>query len=256
MVVHWLAKEKLFDTALARLVPADVVLDLGCGIRPQPYLRPLVHICCEPFAEYLAHLTEKVRDEEDRTYLLVKASWAEAARMFPERSVDSVFLLDVIEHVEKEEAVALLKATVRIARRQVAVFTPLGFFPQGFDGGPDAWGLGGGEWQEHRSGWRPEDFDEAWEVFATPEFHTTDSRGARLEKPVGAIWAFWTAPQRPGTDGEPSLKQKLRTIHDIAVDNRAGGLNLFIRLMRLGASIKTSKTCLWLYRVLMRRGRP
>jgi|GEM_PF-1365629 len=256
MGVHWLDRETFFETALKRLVPAEIVLDIGCGIRPQPYLRPLVHICCEPFDQYLERLEEELRGEHDRSYLLMKATWAEAVRLFPPKSVDTVFLVDVVEHVEKEEAVSLLGQTAGIARRQVALFTPLGFYPQDSADGPDAWGLDGGKWQEHRSGWSPEDFDEFWEVYATREFHTRDSRGNPLENPFGALWAFRTVPEEClYPEGEPSLKEKIRTIHDIAVDNSDGGLNLFIRLMRLGERIKASKTCLFLYRVLSGRGR-
>jgi hypothetical protein len=255
MAVHWLEKETFFETALKRLVPAEVILDIGCGIRPQPYVRPLVHICCEPFGQYLSRLDETLRDEHDRSYVLMKASWEEAVRMFPPKSVDTVFLVDVVEHVEKEEAVALLRETAKIARRQVAVFTPLGFYPQEFTGGPDAWGLDGGTWQEHRSGWGPEDFDGSWEVYATREFHTTDPQGNPLEKPFGAMWALRTVASGEQPGGEPSLKEKIRTIHDIAVNNSEGGLNLFIRLMKLGERIKTSKTCLFLYGVFFGKER-
>lgn len=253
--MHWVEKETFFTDALKRLVPAEIVLDIGCGIRPQPYLRPLVHICCEPFDQYIERLKEKLRGEHDRSYVFLKATWAEAMRLFPPKSVDTVFLVDVVEHVEKEEAVSLLGLTAKIARRQVALFTPLGFYPQEFTDGPDAWGLDGGKWQEHRSGWSPEDFDESWEVYATRGFHTTDPQGNPLEKPFGAMWALRTVASEEKPAGEPSLKEKIRTIHDIAVDNSHGGLNLFIRLMRLGERIKVSKTCLFLYRVLSGRGR-
>jgi hypothetical protein len=256
MAVHWLEKETFFETVLKGLVPAEVVLDIGCGIRPQPYVRPLVHICCEPFDQYLTRLGETLRREHDRSYVLLKATWAEAVLLFPPHSVDTVFLVDVVEHVDKEEALSLLEDTAKLARRQVAVFTPLGYYPQKFACGPDAWGLDGGKWQEHRSGWVPEDFDKSWEVYATREFHTTDGRGNPLEKPFGAMWALRTASEKGGdTREEPSLKEKIRTIHDIAVDNSGGGLNLFITMMRLAERMKTSKTCLFVHKVLTGKGR-
>lgn len=257
MGVTWLDREALFETAMRRLVPAETVLDIGCGIRPQPYLRPLVHICCEPHSPYLERLEETVRGRYDRTFLLLKATWAEAVRLFPPKSVDTVFLVDVVEHLEKEEGVSLLGETAAIARRQVALFTPLGFYPQDPAEGLDAWGLDGGKWQKHRSGWTPGDFDESWDVFASREFHTEDGRGKRLEKPFGALWAIRTASaEGEEPTGESSLREKIRTIHDIAIDNAGGGLNLFLRMMRLGERIKSSKTCLFLYRILSGRGRP
>jgi len=58
----------------------------------------------------------------------------------------------VIEHLDKTEAEILLKQTEKIARVQIAIFTPLGFMPQHHDNGKDAWGMNDATWQEHRSG--------------------------------------------------------------------------------------------------------
>ncbi len=186
----WLAKHELFPAALRELRPAEVLLDIGCGIMPQKYIRPLVHICCEPFAQYVQVLQEKVRNEADRRYVVLNASWAEVVRIFPERSVDSVFLIDVIEHLEKEEALALVRATESLCRGQLVVFTPLGFMPQHHPDGKDAWGLDGGRWQEHKSGWQPEDFGASWRTFAARSYHEADNLGRRFDTPYGAMWAI------------------------------------------------------------------
>lgn len=77
--------------------------------------------------------------------------WKDVVKIFPCTSVDTVLLVDVIEHLEKEEALDLLSKTFSIASQQVVVFTPLGFFEQDNTDGIDAWGLHGGEWQTHRS---------------------------------------------------------------------------------------------------------
>jgi hypothetical protein len=186
----WLAKDELFPAAMRELQPAEVLLDIGCGIMPQKYVRPLVHICCEPFAQYVQVLQEKVRPEADRRYVVLNATWADAVRIFPERSVDSVFLVDVIEHLEKKEALELVRATERLCRRQLVVFTPLGFMPQHHPDGKDAWGLDGGRWQEHKSGWQPEDFDASWRIFAARSYHEADNLGRRFDTPYGAMWAI------------------------------------------------------------------
>jgi len=177
----------------ARLAPAPVVLDIGCGIRPQQLVRPVVHVCCEPYGEYLEHLQRKVAGATDRIYLPVQATWDEAITRFPPGAVDTVFLLDIIEHLEKPQAVKLLSATERLPRRQLVVFTTLGFIPQHHPDGRDAWGLGGGTWQEHRSGWGPADFGPGWEVVACPDFHTHDNLGHLYDVPRGALWAFHDA---------------------------------------------------------------
>lgn len=178
----------------------DVVLDIGCGIMPQRYVRPLVHICCEPFAQYVEHLKAKTNDELDRQYIIIKADWREAVEKIPHGSVDSIFLIDVVEHLEKEEGLRLLKLTEKIARRQIVLFTPLGFMPQEHPDGKDAWGMEGGEWQEHKSGWMPEDFDESWDIYACEDYHVTDNRGVPLEKPFGAFWAIKNIDSAEGND--------------------------------------------------------
>ena len=118
----------------------EIVLDIGCGIMPQNYIKPLVHICCEPYREYVDHLQQKIAalDTRDRSYVVLNMGWQDAVRFFPAKSVDTVFLVDVIEHLEKAEGQRLLAATEAIARSQVVVFTPLGFMPQHHGDGKDA----------------------------------------------------------------------------------------------------------------------
>jgi len=245
MHITWLEKEDLIPTVLKKLENVDIMLDIGCGIRPQRFVRPLVHICCEPFGQYVENLREKIRDEYDRTYVILKATWADALELFPPKSVDSVFLIDVIEHLEKEEALRLLKATEALARRQITVFTPLGFMPQHHPDGEDAWGLGGGVWQEHRSGWRPEEFDDSWDVYASRVFHTIDNLGRELETPYGALWAIKTLDKVEEENREISSKKEkirtMRTVVDMVIDIRLDALvDLFILLMRVLLRIKNS----------------
>jgi hypothetical protein len=188
--VTWVEGQNLFPTAVSKLEHTDVVIDIGCGIKPQSFIKPSIHICCEPFDRYVTHLQKHFG--HDRRYIIIKATWAEAVRIFPPKSVDTVFLIDVVEHLVKEEGISLIKPTENLARRQVAVFTPLGFFPQEHPDGKDAWGLDGGEWQTHRSGWYPEDFDDSWAVYAAKAFHIVDNMNRPLEQPFGAFWAIKT----------------------------------------------------------------
>lgn len=195
MNITWLEKEDLTAAAVHAMSSADVVLDIGCGIMPQGYILPQVHICCEPYEEYVQHLQRKVsvQNSQDRNYLILNMGWHDVVKYFPVKSVDTVFLVDVIEHLDKEDGKQLLAATENIARKQVVIFTPLGFMPQHHDDGKDAWGLDGADWQEHKSGWLPEDFiGDQWRFFASKEFHVADSSSKLLEKPYGAFWAIKT----------------------------------------------------------------
>jgi hypothetical protein len=200
-VVRWCSAEDLLMDIDRLLLPCEVLLDIGCGIKPQKYIRPVVHICCEPFGEYVSHLQKEIvaLEQRDRTYIVLKMGWGDAVRYFPPHSVDTVFLVDVIEHLEKEEGRKLLALTEIIARKQVVVFTPLGFMPQHHEG-KDAWGMNGADWQEHKSGWQPKDFGDGWQIIAARDFHKKDNLSRPLERPFGAFWAIRTnVSERDGT---------------------------------------------------------
>lgn len=189
--VTWVKREALLDAPHALVDWVPVALDIGPGIRPQTLIEPEVHICCEPFGPY----AEKLQATYDRSARLVvlQATWQQAVEIVAPASVDSVFMLDIIEHLEKEEGARLLEATVRLARHQVVIFTPLGFVQQYHPDGKDAWGMDGASWQEHKSGWMPSDFGTEWQIVASPDFITTDNLGRPLATPAGAFWAIRTA---------------------------------------------------------------
>jgi hypothetical protein len=190
MEVNWVAGNVLLSTAAGQLNPAKIVLDIGCGIIPQSLIKPQVHICVEPYYQYIQELQKRTINSQDRNWVILQAAWADAVKLFPDRSVDTVFLLDVIEHLEKDEARELLQATENIARQQIVIFTPLGFLPQKHPDGKDAWGFDGGVWQEHKSGWQPEDFDDSYQIVASKAVHIVDSMGRAFDKPFGAFWAI------------------------------------------------------------------
>jgi hypothetical protein len=114
-------------------------------------------ICVEPFGPYADWLRA-------REYKVVQARAVEALPTLTD--VDTVVALDVIEHMERAEGEMFVKQAVVLAKRQVLIFTPLGFCPQS----GDAWGMGGDYWQEHRSGWTPEDFP-GWRIMWLRDFH-------------------------------------------------------------------------------------
>ncbi len=189
MAVHWFDQQTLDKVIRAKIRRVDVVLDVGCGIFPQTFFRPRLRLLCEPYGEYVQTL--RARFPDDPTVVILQGTWQEVLRLLPDRSVDSVFLRDLIEHLEKEDGRKLLQECERVARRQILVFTPLGFMPQDCAPGEvDVWGLGGGNWQVHRSGWTPEDFDDTWEIWASRDYHKVDGKGRVLDRPFGAFWAI------------------------------------------------------------------
>jgi hypothetical protein len=146
----------------------DAVLDLGCGIL-QPFggkrLPCLRHVCVDTFCPYLDKLGPPA----------LQAALPGAVDAFADGSFDVVLLLDVVEHLDKPDALAAIAGAERIARREVVVFTPDGPCKQdGFDYA----GLGYNPAQAHRCSFT---FDE----LAAMGYACTRHRNGTLQ--VGAI---------------------------------------------------------------------
>lgn len=189
MNIHYLERSALQERISCAIQPASVILDIGCGIRPQTLVTPQLHICCEPHAEYIAFL-QRVYGH-DPSFLIFQADALQFLSLLPRQSLDSVFLVDVIEHLPKEAGYFLLQECERVARRQIVLFTPLGFLCQEYEyAEEDAWGFHGGQWQRHLSGWTPEDFDSSWIILACRDFHSANGKGERLDPPAGAFWGI------------------------------------------------------------------
>lgn len=167
----------------------EVVLDIGCGIRPMNYFRPKLHLLVEPWPEYADILS--YRYAGDKSVMVLRTGALEALRTFGDNSVDSIFLLDVIEHIKKSIGLMVIEECERVAREQVVLFTPLGFMPQHVEmGRKDGWGLSGNAVQQHLSGWEPEDFGPAWSFHICEKFHVRDFAGSALPDPYGAFFAI------------------------------------------------------------------
>jgi len=188
VTVRWFSRTELDAAVRSRILAADSVLDVGAGILPQTLVHSRVHICIEPHGTYVRRLLD--RAQIDPRLVVLATTWDEAMSVLPDKSVDAVLALDFIEHLRKEEGERFLQEAERLAKRQIVLFTPLGFYPQGvLESRLDRWGLDGGEWQAHRSGWSPADFDDEWQLLACRNYHLLDENDQVLEEPFGALWA-------------------------------------------------------------------
>lgn len=131
----------------SELIEGKVLLDVGAGLRPSGWYVPKKHICVEPHGPYAEVLRAHGFETNGKTAI-------EAMRGMDPGSVDCVHMLDVIEHMHREDGEMALHLALETARQQVVVFTPVGFMQQEHD----AWNMGGEHWQKHRSGWDPSDF--------------------------------------------------------------------------------------------------
>lgn len=191
MNLKYLHRDNLYYEAIKKMQPAEILLDIGCGIRPQDHVQARTHICCEPFDEYIDVCMSENRKKKN--FIFLKNDWDGALNLFPKNSIDTIMLADVIEHLDKNTGMELLSKSIELVNKQVIIFTPLGFMPQEHPDGKDAWGLNGGKWQEHKSGWLPDDFKEnEWSFLVSKEFHFFYHDGKKCEKPYGAFWAIYT----------------------------------------------------------------
>lgn len=191
MNIHNVNREELFTVVKENILPANIVGDIGCGIRPQDFIKPRHHLCIDPHKQYLEFIKDKQNTGSNFTF--INADWTRAVQVFASNSIETIFLLDVIEHLKKDAALKLLEETKKIITKQIVIFTPLGFIEQNHETDKDAWGLDGGKWQEHKSGWLPEDFGEGWEFFVCEDFHTHDNEGIEYDKPKGAFFAIYNS---------------------------------------------------------------
>jgi hypothetical protein len=206
-ITYYQRHDELEIAASLAILHTDVVIDIGCGIRPMTTFRPLVHICFEPFDAYATIMQRRFTSEPG--LIVLKAMALDGLNMLNDKSVDSIFLLDVIEHMLKEDGLAVLKECERVARRQIVVSTPLGYMPQDYEAGElDAWDVAHNKLQSHLSGWMPEDFPPHWRHLICADYHKTDNKSEPLEKPIGVLYAICDFEQRPSLPSRPMLVGK------------------------------------------------
>ena len=123
----------------------------------------------------------------------INASATDLERLFVAGAVDLVTLIDVVEHFPPDDAREVLRQAESVAARRVVLFTPRGEFPQeGFD----AFGLGGEEFQRHRSAWEPDDLAAlGYRVIVLTGYHTSGNASFAEAfgpdaQPVDALLAY------------------------------------------------------------------
>lgn len=172
-----------------RLRFMDSVLDIGCGIGVlwEQYDSRMI-IGVDIHRAYLEHLVHM-----PRRAVPLHADARLIGQLFMPHSMSAVTLIDSLEHFTKEDGLRLLQDAESIARDQVIVFTPRGFFPQQ---GVDNYGLNGEQYQTHYSGWESEELIQlGYNVKVFKNFHHAENPSfveafGRDHPPVDAIFAW------------------------------------------------------------------
>ncbi|MCO1603827.1 class I SAM-dependent methyltransferase [Desulfosporosinus nitroreducens] len=188
MTVNVVNHKDFLDTINELLSDSNTVLDVGCGIgETLGKFRCPIKIGVDAHRPYLenADLSEQ--------FLKINFTAERISELFLPKSLDSVTLIDVIEHFEKAVAWDVLRQAEEIATKRVIIFTPRGFFKQ-LD--VDHYGLGGESFQRHRSGWEVEDFQKlGYNIVIFSKFHDQSNKAfvevyGKNAEPVDALLAW------------------------------------------------------------------
>ncbi len=146
----------------------DSVLDVGTGL-----MHSLELVDCPVKLGLDAHRPYLERRRVPGA-VPINASATELERLFVPGAVDLITLIDVLEHFAPHDAREVLRQAETVAHRRVVLFSPRGEFPQhGFD----AFGLGGEDYQRHRSAWEPADLAAlGYRVIVLTGFHDVRNR--------------------------------------------------------------------------------
>lgn len=103
------------------------------------------------------------------------------SKYYKPKSFDTLVSIDVIEHLTKREALAMISQMEGIARKRVVLMTPRGYIDQGaYDGNP---------YQVHHSGWEKKDLEKlGYRVYGMRglKFLRNDEASIRFSP-----WLFW-----------------------------------------------------------------
>lgn len=169
--------QRIFERA--ELYPKQkisTVLDVACGLSlKSQYIDAEIRVGVDIYRPYLEKIDAKV------PFVTVVHDVRKLDEVFMARSFDIVLMLDIIEHLEKDESLALLRTAERLAKVAVIIETPEGFIPQNID----IWGHGGDEWQTHRCGWEKLELEElGYKVIRRPYTMQNIRRHTEVEVPV------------------------------------------------------------------------
>lgn len=124
------------------------VLDVGCGADS-----PLNNVKKTFYSEGVDVFEESIRQSKKKkfhdSYKILDIRKID--KVYKNKSFDAVIALDVIEHLEKKESIALIRKMEKIARKKVILLTPNGFYHQDmYDDNP---------YQVHKSEWSIKDLE-------------------------------------------------------------------------------------------------
>ena len=158
-VIEFLQKE---------LKGCESVLDLGCG------KDSFIQECDVPF-KVGVEIFESYIEESKRKGIHNKYIKEDVNKVnFEPKSFDAIIMIDVLEHLTKEDGYRLLKKMEGWAKKKIIIFTPNGYIDNDHvDGNP---------LQGHKSGWSVDEFKkEGYGVWGANGWKALRGKGARFK---------------------------------------------------------------------------
>lgn len=156
-------KPKIWDLLIQHLIPGWQkmrILDIGsgpCGKLKARRFRSVDITCLDIFKPYLSVC-------RGLGFKIVHGDALKLKSYFKPKSFDVVLLIDVLEHFKKADGKKVLAQVEKIARRQIVIWTPFGWYPQDYDCVDEPWKIIGNlqtkqknKYQQHLSAWYPKD---------------------------------------------------------------------------------------------------
>lgn len=114
---NWLGKE------INEMIKDKSVLDIGCGNGTALNPNSGIYVGIDNNDRIFTYKPNTVN-------FLMKYDFSNGLIPFLDKNFDVVLLIDVIEHLEKDKALILLKEAERIAKEKIIIYTPNGFLEQ------------------------------------------------------------------------------------------------------------------------------
>lgn len=163
-----------------KLAGCNSVLDIGCGFNS-----PIRSVKKAFYSEGIdIHKPSVIQSKKSKIHSkYIIGNIRNLTKYYKYKSFDGVIAIDVIEHFEKKDALALLKTMEKIARKKIIILTPNGFVGQGHhDDNP---------YQVHKSGWCKKDLISlGYKVYGLRGLKYIRKELATLKYKPWIIWGF------------------------------------------------------------------
>ena len=153
----WGAWPWMYNGAAPIMGHPSSILDVACGLSLKlKFIEADVRVGLDLHRPYLEAV------ESDVPWIPIVGDATELYKRFLPNSFDLVLLLDIVEHVEKDQALDMIRQAEEIAKVAVVIETPKGLLPQDLD----ILGFDAHHLQTHRCGFEKGELEElGYQVF-------------------------------------------------------------------------------------------